>query len=66
MTGYHDEIMEDVRQRKAEINREYPTFEALHAHIAEEEVRLKSEGWKFVDIDELRARNYRRQMTESL
>jgi hypothetical protein len=65
MTGYYDEIMEGVMQRKAELNELYPTFEALHKHLEEERPRLEKEGWKFIDPVEFRELNFRRQLAES-
>jgi hypothetical protein len=62
MTCYRDEIMEDVRRRKADICTEYPTFETLDKHFSEVESRMRNEGWTFIDPVEFREQNRRRQM----
>jgi hypothetical protein len=66
MKDYHDEIMEGVMQRKAEINKKYPTFEALDRHYTEVEARMRKEGWTFIDPIEFREQNLRRQLAENI
>jgi hypothetical protein len=61
MITYHDEIMEDVRQRKAQLLKMYGGIEGLHKHQDEERPLLEKEGWKFLDPNEVRERNFRRQ-----
>jgi hypothetical protein len=63
---WDDEIMVEVRQRKAQLLEIYGGIEGLHKHMDEERPLMEKEGWKFVDIDELRKKNYCRQMAESL
>jgi hypothetical protein len=62
---WDDEIMAEVRQRKAELVESYGTVDALHKHFAEERIIMEKEGFKFADPDEVRERNFRRQMGES-
>jgi hypothetical protein len=66
MSYYHDEILTEVRRNKAELLETYGGVDGLLRHMDEERPQLEKDGWKFVDIDKVRDRNYRRQMAESL
>jgi hypothetical protein len=68
MTKYpwDDEIMVEVRERKAHVLKKYGGIDGLHKHIKEEHPRLIKEGWVFADSDEVREKNLRRQLAEGL
>jgi hypothetical protein len=59
---WDDEIMAEVRERKARVLKKYGGIEGLHKHMEEERPRLEKEGWKFVDPDEVYKQNLRRQI----
>jgi hypothetical protein len=64
---WDDEVMREVRQRKAAIIDKYgKTPEMLHQHFVEVEAEMQKKGFKIIDSDEFRKRNFRRQMTEQL
>jgi hypothetical protein len=66
MNAYHDEIMEDVMQRKAELLEMHGGIEGLHKNMDADRLRLEREGWKFIDPVEFREQNFRRQLAENL
>jgi predicted nucleic acid-binding protein len=64
---WDDEIMAEVRQWKAEIIEKYgSSSETLHQHFLDVEAKLRKEGYKFADTNEVYNRNLRRQLTENL
>jgi hypothetical protein len=62
MIGYHDEILEEVRRNKEKLLEMYGGIAGLHEHMDAERPRLEKQGVKFVDINELKEKNYRRQI----
>jgi hypothetical protein len=68
MTKYpwDDEIMVEVRERKARVLKKYGGLDGLRKHMEEERPRLIKEGWVFADSDEVREKNLQRQLAESL
>jgi hypothetical protein len=62
MITYHDEILEEVHRNKAKASAMYDGSEAFHKQMTEMQLQMEKEGWKFVNINEVRERNYRRQM----
>jgi hypothetical protein len=63
---WDDEVMAEVRERKAQLLEMYGGIEGLHRHMDEERPLLEKEGWKFLDPTEFREKNLRRQMVEDL
>jgi hypothetical protein len=56
MFEYHDdEILAEVRERKAQLVAMYGGRAGLHKHMMEEQTRLIAEGYKFVSPEKLAA-----------
>ena len=53
-----DPILELFRNREAAI-KEYGGIEGWLKHIDDDRPRLEAEGWKFVSVEEVAARNHR-------
>ena len=47
MTYYRDEILEEVRERRAHLLEKYGGFEGYMKHLSEDSPRLEKEGWHF-------------------
>jgi hypothetical protein len=62
MKGYHDEIVEEVRQNRAKLLEQYGGIEGLHKYMDEERPRLEKEGWKFISAEKFGNRNGSRQI----
>ena len=65
LTNYRDEILAEVRENRAKLLELYGGIEGLHKHMDEERPVLEKEGWKFVDIAQVREQNRRRQSAET-
>jgi hypothetical protein len=63
---WDDEIMTEVRARKAHVLEKFGGWEGLNAHIDAERSQREKEGWKYANVEEVRWQNLRRQMAERL
>ena len=52
MSGYHDEIVAEVRRNRAKLLELYGGIEGLHKHMREERPGLEKDGWHFVSTEE--------------
>jgi hypothetical protein len=57
MNFYEDDIVDEVYRHRKELLEEYGGIEGLHKHMAEELPLLIKQGWKFVSVEEVAARN---------
>ena len=48
-----DEVMRECWKHKEELAAEFPTWEALSAHLDADRPRLEAEGWKFASPADL-------------
>jgi hypothetical protein len=53
---YKDEIVEEVRRYREELQEEYGSAEKYNKHWDELRPRLEKEGWKFVTLEEVLAK----------
>jgi len=65
MAYQRDEILEEVRARKAHVVEKYGGWEKFMKHLDEDRPRLEKEGWRFVTKEEVAARKASRN-TNSL
>jgi hypothetical protein len=54
---FEDEVMVEVRERKAHVAEKYGGWEGLMKHMDEDRPRLEKAGWKFVTVEEVRRRS---------
>ena len=59
MTFFEDDIVDEVYRHRKELLEEYGGIDGLHKHMAEEMPSLIKQGWKFVTVEEVAARNKR-------
>lgn len=52
MKVYHDDIVTEVRKKRALLLEMYGGIEGLHKHMDEERPRLEKEGWQFISPEE--------------
>jgi hypothetical protein len=66
MTTYpwDDEIMKEVRERKAHVLEKFGGWDGLNRHIDAERPQREKEGWKYANVEDVRKQNIHRQMTE--
>ena len=56
MTYYRDEILEEVRERRAHLLEKYGGFEGYMKHLSEDRPRFEKEGWHFAALREVATR----------
>lgn len=57
MISFEDDIVDEVYRHRKELLEDYGGIDGLHKHMAEELPSLIKQGWKFVSIEEVAARN---------
>jgi hypothetical protein len=63
---WDDEIMAEVRSRKAHVLQEHGGWEGYCKYLDTIKPQLEKEGWNIVNPDEVYKQNLRRQMVEKI